>query len=129
MNDQTDSGGSNQSQRNQDIPPDLYAARITGSHENLARLLQTFELDVGCRHPQLEPNPDRTATLTVYATEERIREIQAAGYKIERGENVSALGRERQKEVGEGDRFKGGRVAPRGLGEKPGRNLKGGSTL
>jgi|GEM_PF-2222712 len=128
MNDQTDSGGSNQSQRNQDIPPDLYAALITGNHENLKRLLQTFELDVGCRHPHLEPNPDRTATLTVYATEERIREIQAAGYKIERGENVSALGRERQKEVGEGDRFKGGRVAPRGLGEKPGRNLKGGST-
>jgi len=129
MNDQTDSGGSNQSQTNQDVPPDLYAARITSNHENLARLLQTFELDVGCRHPHLEPNPDRTATLTVYATEERIREIQAAGYQIERGENVSAVGRERQKEVGEGDRFKGGRVAPRGLGEKPGGNLKGGSTL
>ena len=129
MNDQTDSGGSNQSQRNQDIPPDLYEARITGNHEDLKRLLQTFNLDVGCRHPHLEPNPDRTATLTVYASEDRIREIKAAGYKIERGENVSALGLERQKEVGEGDRFKGGRVAPRGLGEKPGSNLKGGSTL
>lgn len=127
MNDQIESGGSNQSQRNEAVPPDLYAARVTGSRETLAKLMQTFELDVGCRHPHVEPNPDRTATLVVYATEERVREIQAAGYKVELGENVSAVGRERQAEVGKGDRFEGGRVAPSGLGEKPGRDKKGGS--
>jgi hypothetical protein len=127
MNDQTGSGDANPSQPNEVVPPDLYAARVTGSREALAKLMQTFELDVGCRHPHVEPNPDRTATLVVYVTDERIREIQAAGYKVERGENVSALGRERQKEVGKGDRFEGGRVAPRGLGEKPGRDRKGGS--
>jgi hypothetical protein len=127
MNDQTGSGDAKPSQRNEAVPPDLYAARVTGSRETLAKLMQTFELDVGCRHPHVEPNPDRTATLIVYVTDDRIREIQAAGYKVERGENVSALGRERQKEVGEGDRFEGGRVAPRGLGEKPGRDRKGGS--
>lgn len=127
MNDQIESGGSNQSQRNEAIPPDLYAVHVTGSRETLARLLQTFELDVGCRHPHVEPNPDRTATLLVYATMERIREIQAAGYQVEVGENVSAVGRERQAEVPKGDRFEGGRVAPRGLGDKPGRNREGGS--
>ena len=127
MNDQTGSGDANPSQPSEAVPPDLYAARVTGSREALAKLMQTFELDVGCRHPHVEPNPDRTATLVVYVTDERIREIQAAGYKVERGENVSALGRERQKEVGKGDRFEGGRVAPRGLGEKPGRDRKGGS--
>jgi hypothetical protein len=127
MNDQNRSDDVNQSQRNEDIPPDLYAARITGSRETLARLMQTFELDVGCRHPHVEPNPDRTATVVVYVTEQRIRELQAAGYSVERGENVSAVGRERQAEVGEGDRFEGGRVAPRGLGEKPGRDRKGGA--
>ena len=125
MNDQTGSGDANPS--HETVPPDLYSARVTGSRETLAKLMQTFELDVGCRHPHVEPNPDRTATLIVYVTDDRIREIQAAGYKVERGENVSALGRERQKEVGEGDRFEGGRVAPRGLGEKPGRDRKGGS--
>lgn len=125
MNDQNRSDDVNQSQRNEDILPDLYAARITGSRETLAKLMQTFELDVGCRHPHVEPNPDRTATVVVYATEQRIRELQAAGYSVERGENVSAVGRERQAEVGEGDRFQGGRVAPRGLGEKQGRDRKG----
>jgi hypothetical protein len=89
--------------------------------------MQEFELDVGCRHPQVEANPDRTATLLVYATKERIRELHEAGYNVETLENVSELGRQRQKEVGVGDRFEGGRVAPRGLGEKPVHGRKGGS--
>lgn len=128
MNDQTGSGGANRSQQNDATPPDLYEARITGSRETLTRLMQTFELDVGCRHPQVEANPDRTATLLAYATKDRIRELQEAGYKVEIGENVSELGRQRQKEVGQGDRFEGGRVAPRGLGKKSGYGGEGGST-
>jgi hypothetical protein len=126
MSDQTGSDGADQSQRNEAIPPDLYAARITASRETLTKVMREFALDVGCRpHPKM--NPDGTATLLVYATEERIGELRAAGYGVERGENVSAIGRERQAEVGKGDRFEGGRVAPRGLGEKPGRDRKGGS--
>jgi hypothetical protein len=120
MSDQPESGSADQPQRNGTIPPDLYAARITGSRETLARLMQAFELDVGCR-PHPETNPDGSGTLLVYATEERIRELRAAGYSVEPGENVSAVGRQRQAEVAQGDRFSGGRVAPHGLGEKPGR--------
>jgi len=127
MNDQTSSGDANKSTSNAATPPDLYEARISGNRESLARVMQTFELDVGCRHPQVDPNPDRTATLLIYATKERIRELQEAGYKVEAGENVSELGRQRQKEVGQGDRFDGGRVAPRGLGKKPGHYNEGGS--
>jgi hypothetical protein len=126
MNDQAGSGGANQSQQNDATPPDLYEARITGTRETLATLMQTFELDVGCRHPHVEPNPDRTASLLVYVTKDRIRELQEAGYKVETLENASEIGRQRQKEVGQGDRFEGGRVAPRGLGEKPGYGRKGG---
>ena len=126
MSDQTGSDGADQSQRNEEVPPDLYAARVTGSRETFVKLMQEFQLDVGCR-PHLEVNPDGSGTMLVYATEERIRELQAAGYRVEPGENVSALGRERQAEVGKGDRFERGRVAPRGLGEKPGRDRKGGT--
>jgi hypothetical protein len=122
MIDQTGPDGTNQ---NEAIPDDLYAARITGSRETLAKLMQEFELDVGCR-PHPEVNPDGSGTLLVYATDERIREIQAKGYRVERGENVSAVGRERQAEVGKGDRFQGGRIAPRGIGEKPRRDRTGG---
>jgi hypothetical protein len=105
----------------------LYAARVTGSRETLAKLMQAFELDVGCRHPHVDANPDRTATLLVYVTDERLRELRSAGYSVELVENVSELGRQRQKEVGQGDRFEGGRVVPHGLGAKPGLDRKGGS--
>jgi len=121
MNDQTD-----KSERNEPIPPDFYAARITGSRETLAKVLQEAGLDFGCR-PHAKLNLDGSATLEVYATEARIAELQAAGYQVERRENVSAIGRERRSEIGKGDRFEGGRIAPRGLGEKPGRDRKGGS--
>jgi hypothetical protein len=125
MSDHTGSGNPSQPQPN-DAAPDLYAARITGTRESLDRLMKEGELDMGCR-PHPEVNPDGTATLLVYATAERIRELQAAGYTVEPGDNVSELGRQLQAEVGEGDRFKGGRIAPRGLGEKPGHGRKGGS--
>jgi len=126
MDDKIQPGDANQSQRKEEIPPDLYAARVTGSRETLARLMQTVQLDVGCRHAEVEANSDRTATILFYATKDRIRELEAANYKVETLENVSELGRQRQKEVGQGDRFEGGRVAPRGLGQK-GNYRKGGS--
>ncbi len=126
MSDQTGSDGADQPQRNEEIPHDQYATRITANRETLAKIMQDFALDVGCR-PHAEMKPDGTATMLVYATEERIAELRAAGYGVERGENVSAIGRERQADVGRGDRFNGGRVAPRGLGQKPGRDRKGGA--
>jgi len=126
MSDQNWSDDVNPSASDEEILPDLYAARITGRPETFARLRQEFELDVGCRAPHFEVNPDGSGTMLVYATEERIRELRAAGYRVEVGENVSELGRQRQKEVGEGDRFKGGRVTPRGLAEKTARGRERG---
>jgi hypothetical protein len=126
MSDESSSGGTTPPQPHTETPPDLYEVRITGTRETIAKVLREFELDVGCRHPHVEPNPDRSATLLAFATDERFREIQAAGYRIEKGENVSALGRQRQADVGKGDRFEGGRRAPSGLGVKTGRGGKGG---
>jgi hypothetical protein len=127
VNEEPGTGDAAASRRDDAIPADLYAARITGDRETLARVLETFALDVGCRHAHIEPNPDRTGTMTVYATEARIRELRDAGFTVEAGENVSALGRERQRDVGTGDRFRGGRVAPRGRGVDRGDDQRGGA--
>lgn len=111
--------------RNSDVPPqdeslpDLFEVRITVRGEEFEELMQKYPLDLGCR-PHVEMNADGTGTVQAFASTERIRELQTAGYKVEQGENVSATGRERQKEVGTGDRYQGGRIVPRGLGRKPG---------
>ncbi len=99
--------------------PDLYEVRITVRRGEFEELMRRYPLDLGCR-PHVELNADGTGTVQVFASAERIRELEAAGYKVEQGENVSAVGRERQKEVGTGDRYQGGRVIPRGLGKKTG---------
>jgi hypothetical protein len=100
--------------------PDLFELRITVRRGEFEELMQKYPLDLGCR-PHVEMNADGTGTVQAFASAERIRELEAAGYQVEQGENVSATGRERQKEVGTGDRFQGGRVTPRGLGRKTGR--------
>lgn len=98
--------------------PDRFEVRIRGSEEDLARLRRGFELDVGCRHAHVDRNPDGSSTILVFASEAQLAEFQAAGYRAEKGENVSARGRALWKETGVGDRFEGGRVAPRGFGIK-----------
>jgi len=108
------------------VPPDLFTVRIAVTRESFESLLKKFDLDVGCR-PHFQQATDGTASLTAFATKERIRELEGAGYKVEVGENASEVGRQRQGEVGKGDRFEGGRVVPRGLGEKTGERGQGGS--
>ena len=124
MTDGPSSDGTNLPQGGGNTPPDLYEVRISGSRDAIARALKDFDLDVGCRHPQIDVSAGGSVTLHAYASEARIRELESAGYKVEKGRNMSALGRERQAEVGKGDRFEGGRKPPAGLGEK----RKGGGT-
>ena len=126
MNDQP--SDPQQSQPEDEVPPDVFETRISGAREAFPTLIAQFSLDIGCRGPQFERQPDGTFSLIAYANESKIRQLRAAGYKIDQGENVSALGRERQKEVGRGDRFEGGRITPQGRGEKPGYGRKGGTT-
>ena len=100
------------------VPADKFVVKISVTPETVTELLRRFDLDVGDR-PHVEPTAERRGTLFAFAPEEQIREIEAAGYAIEVGENVSETGRQRMAEVSEGDRFEGGRVPPQGLGRKP----------
>jgi hypothetical protein len=100
--------------------------RITVTRESFDSLLKKFDLDVGCR-PHVHAAADGMGILTAFATRDRIRELESAGYTVEVGENASELGRRRQEEVGKGDRFEGGRVVPRGLGEKTDDGGQGGA--
>lgn len=96
---------------------DQFSVRLLVTPQQAAELLARDDLDFGCR-PHLRPNPDGTATLDVLAQRKTIDELRRTGHRLEIGENVSAAGRARQREVGEGDRFDGGRRPPRGHGRK-----------
>jgi hypothetical protein len=50
---------------------------------------------------------------TFLLTRAEIEALRAEGLELAVGENASATGRQRQEEVGSGDRFEGGRVVPR----------------
>jgi hypothetical protein len=106
--------------------PDKFELRVTAPPERLDELFRRFTVDVGCRHPHSERNDDGTLTVLFYASEQLIGEIEAAGYSVTRGENLSAIGRDRQGEIGKGDRFGRGRTHPEGLGsldrDRPARN-------
>ena len=97
--------------------PDIFEVEVTASADKIGELFERFQVDVGCRHPHTTRNNDGTLTVLVYASERRIKDIEAAGYPVRRGENVTAVGRERQAEIGKGDRFEGGRTYPEGLGK------------
>jgi hypothetical protein len=106
--------------REEGVPPDKFALKVSVTPESMKELIAKFDLDVGDR-PHVEPAAEGRGTLYAFAPEKQIREIEAAGYTVEVGENASEIGRQRMTEVSEGDRFEGGRVPPRGLGQKPGR--------
>lgn len=120
MADKPGPNGAGRPNPDAEVPLDRYSIKVTVRPETLTELISKFDLDVGDR-PHVEPQPDGRGLLYAFAPEDQIREIEAAGYSVERGENVSATGRERMAEVAQGDRFEGGRVPPRGLGQKPGR--------
>lgn len=86
--------------------------------ESLAQLLQQRPLDVG--PSQLSPE-GREFEVTIFVNEEEIATLREEGWRLEVHENLSEVGRSRQKEVREGDRFEGGRIPPKGLGTKTGK--------
>jgi hypothetical protein len=120
MTDKTGPGDAAEPTPAEEVPPDRFSIKVQVRPETLTELLSRFELDVGDR-PHVEPAPDGTGTLYAFAPEVQIREIEAAGYVVEVGDNVSEIGRQRMGELAVGDRFEGGRIPPTGLGEKPGR--------
>jgi hypothetical protein len=120
MNNTPARGDAGRSNGDGGVPADKFAVKILVTPETITELLRRFDLDVGDR-PHIDPIAETRGTLYAFASREQIGEIEAAGYTVEIGENVSETGRQRMTEVSEGDRFEGGRVPPRGLGRKPGR--------
>jgi hypothetical protein len=97
---------------------DIFEARIIGRIDELDRLLRSVPLDVGCTHPHFDRLADGNMVLFAYATVAQVEQLRGRGHRVELGENVSQRAERRKGEIGVGDRFAGGKIAPKGLGRK-----------
>lgn len=81
----------------------------------LSALLREHPLDLSCGGPQRREGG--AVSVEAYVPEDQVDSLRRYGVNIEILDDASATGRERQKEVGKGNRFEGKKV-PRGLGRK-----------
>lgn len=89
----------------------LSASVTVGGEEALRELLRQ-PLDFGCK-PVVTRLPDNRYRVTVIGTEGTLRDLSDAEREIDIQPPPEV-----RAEVGEGDRYEGGRVVPRGLGRK-----------
>ena len=88
------------------------------NRKSLNELLLENPLDLG----RIQSHPDaEELTVDVFVNKEQIAQLKKTGWKLDIHENLSEVGRRRQQEVGKGDRFKGGKKPPKGLGKKTGK--------
>lgn len=108
-----------------ELEDDKFAARVKVTRGQADKLLRRDDLDFG-DHPGVSVNPEGVGSIDLFATRADIAALGAEGYEIEVGANLSARVRDRLAEVGQGDRFEGGRIPPRGIGRKIGGRGRGG---
>ena len=77
--------------------------------------IQAYDFSSVCAHGHARPQakePSRVE-LEFILNKAEISTIKKLDLEYEVMENISAITRERQKEVGKGDRFKGGKIPPK----------------
>ncbi len=84
-------------------------------HERVANL-GAFRLDHACV-PQPEPSAAGMRQLHAFARGTAVLALRKAGRSVTVLADADAEGKRLQKHVGKGDRFKGGRYGPSGIGQ------------
>jgi len=83
----------------------------------LAEVLKLGPLDWGGRGPRTRPQGQIGGEVYVSPGQlEKLKKVLRC--TVELIEDATEVGQKRQQEVGKGDRFEGGKKAPRGLGKK-----------
>jgi hypothetical protein len=98
---------------------DIFAVRAKVTEEQALDLIGRGGFDYGDR-PHFSRDPDGTGRLDLFVSRDQIEGLRAEGIDVEIANNQSSRARERLAEIGEGDRFEGGKVAPTGIGRKIG---------
>jgi hypothetical protein len=95
-----------------EIPERLEGSVRVSDDEALQRLF-AHRLDFGCR-PTAIREPDGGYSVMVIGSPQALERLRDEGFDL----SVVEAPAERGRDVGKGDRFEGGKVAPRGFGRK-----------
>lgn len=82
----------------------------------LKDLLSVGRFSLDCSSPRRDETGN--FVITLYAPKAEADKLKQLNYRLEVDENYGDVLEERQKEVSKTDRFKGGKVKPKGLGFK-----------
>ncbi|MGZ8305418.1 MAG: hypothetical protein ACXWU6_02290 [Allosphingosinicella sp.] len=101
----------------QEQKQDIMRVLITAPDRNiLEKVLRDHPVDTGCTGGVSTDGAG--VRIEAHVRQDAIERLQRSKVKVEVLGNASAEGRERQDEVGRGNRFKGEARLPRGLGRK-----------
>ena len=95
-----------------EIPERLEGSVRVSDDEALQRLF-AYRIDFGCR-PTAIREPDGGYSVMVIGSPQALERLRDEGFDL----SVVEAPAERGRDVGKGDRFEGGKVAPRGFGRK-----------
>jgi hypothetical protein len=93
--------------------PERLEGSVRVSDDEALRRLFAHPLDFGCR-PTAIRESDGGYSVLVIGSPQALERLRDEGFDL----NVVEAPAERARDVGKGDRFKGGKVAPRGFGRK-----------
>src|SRR3954464_5993232 len=89
----------------------------TNTREEMKKLISSGSIDMNCGGPSQQA--DGTFVVEAYVPDNSVGDVRTLGFPFEVVENLSrSMLEHRQQEVGSGDRYEGGRIAPQGLGIK-----------
>jgi hypothetical protein len=96
----------------------ILRVRLVGPADALLAIIKSAGHDLGCGAPRV--SRDGTAAVNAYITEKERQRLEKEHPRVQQTVlgDATAIGKERQAEVGKGDRFQGGKVRPRGVGKK-----------
>jgi hypothetical protein len=93
--------------------PKIMCVRVTGPEKEIRAFLSEHPLSV-----ESTKREGDLVAIEVFVPEPQVHEIQGKDLKVQVLYDASARGRERQQEVGKGNRFEGENRVPKGLGIK-----------
>jgi hypothetical protein len=82
-----------------------YRATISGQNDDvMADLIRKYKINVF--HHRIHHVQDIGYAVDAIVDDEQIRMLEASGYQVTRHEDVDEAGKARQREVGQGNRYK-----------------------